>query len=50
MDPEKRTLLKVEIADESSVEETFTILMGDEVEPRRHFIEKHALEVQNLDI
>ncbi|HOV32018.1 MAG TPA: DNA topoisomerase (ATP-hydrolyzing) subunit B [Candidatus Hydrogenedens sp.] len=50
MDAEKRTLLKVEIADESSVEQIFTILMGDEVEPRRHFIEKHALEVQNLDI
>jgi DNA gyrase subunit B len=50
MDAEKRTLLKVEIADESSVEQVFTILMGDEVEPRRHFIEKHALEVQNLDI
>jgi len=50
MDPEKRTLLKVEIADETSVEQIFTVLMGDEVEPRRQFIEKHALEVQNLDI
>lgn len=50
MDPEKRTLLKVQLEDVTGVDEIFTILMGDEVEPRRNFIQQHALEVRNLDV
>ncbi|HEV3026969.1 MAG TPA: DNA topoisomerase (ATP-hydrolyzing) subunit B [Planctomycetota bacterium] len=50
MDPARRTLLKVTIEDAIQAERMFTILMGEEVEPRREFIEKHALEVKNLDI
>ncbi len=50
MDPEKRTLLKVTLEDVPGVDEIFTILMGDEVEPRRNFIQQHALEVRNLDV
>jgi DNA gyrase subunit B len=50
MDPEKRTLLQVRLEDIPGVDEIFTILMGDEVEPRRDFIQQHALEVRNLDV
>jgi len=50
MDPAKRTLLKVTIEDVIQAERMFTVLMGEEVEPRRQFIEKHALEVKFLDI
>ncbi len=50
MDPARRTLLQVRLGDLEETEQVFTILMGDEVEPRRQFIEKNALEVQNLDI
>jgi DNA gyrase subunit B len=50
MDPARRTLLKVTIEDAIQAERMFTILMGEEVEPRREFIEKHALEVKNLDV
>ncbi len=49
MDPEKRTLLQVRMDDAVEADRIFTILMGDEVEPRRLFIEEHAAEVKNLD-
>jgi len=50
LDPAKRKLLRVALEDVAEVEHIFTTLMGDKVEPRRHFIETHALEVKNLDI
>jgi DNA gyrase subunit B len=50
MNPDKRKLLKVVQADAVKADEIFTILMGDEVEPRRKFIEDNALNVTNLDI
>ena len=50
MDPETRTLLKVSINDAIACDETFSVLMGDMVEPRREFISKNAKFVQNLDI
>lgn len=50
MNPETRTLLQVELGDEYSDDRIFSTLMGDVVEPRRNFIQTHALEVQNLDV
>jgi DNA gyrase subunit B len=50
MTPERRTLLQVTIEDSVKADEIFTILMGDAVEPRRAFIQRHALEVRNLDV
>jgi len=50
MDPDVRRLLKVVIEDDVSSDETFTMLMGDQVEPRRDFIEKNAFTVNNLDV
>lgn len=50
LDPEKRVLLKVKLEDAIKADEMFRILMGDKVEPRREFIERHALEVRNLDV
>ncbi len=50
MDPARRTILQVTMEDAIKADELFTILMGDKVDPRREFIQKHAKEVRNLDI
>ena len=50
MDPERRILRRVRIDEAAEADRIFRILMGDQVEPRRNFIEQHALEVQNLDV
>ena len=50
MNPDTRTLLQVKADDHTGADEIFTTLMGDQVEPRRRFIEDHALDVRNLDI
>ena len=50
MNPESRELLRVELGDETDADEIFSRLMGDQVEPRREFIEQNALNVSSLDI
>jgi len=50
LDPENRTLIKIKMDNVSEADDMFRILMGDKVEPRRDFIEKHALDVRDLDV
>ena len=50
MDPEHRTLLQVTMEDAAAADETFALLMGEKVEPRREFIERNAKYVMNLDV
>ena len=50
LDPENRTLIRVTMRDAGAADDMFRVLMGDKVEPRREFIEKHALDVRNLDV
>ena len=50
MNPDARTFLQVRIPDVVEADDAFTKLMGDDVEPRREFIERNALDVQNLDV
>jgi DNA gyrase subunit B len=50
LDPANRTLLQIHMDDASGADDLFRVLMGDQVEPRREFIQKHALDVRNLDV
>ncbi|HEV8290451.1 MAG TPA: DNA topoisomerase IV subunit B, partial [Tepidisphaeraceae bacterium] len=50
LDPSKRVLLRVTLEQASEAEQMFSVLMGEDVERRRQFIEEHALEVKNLDV
>jgi DNA gyrase subunit B len=50
LDPANRTLLKIRMDDLNQADNLFRVLMGDNVEPRREFIEKHALDISNLDV
>ncbi len=50
MDPENRRLLKIEIDDYNEADDTFVLFMGDEVEPRRNYIQEHAKDVEHLDV
>ena len=50
LDPANRTLLRVSMDDAAAADDLFRVLMGEKVEPRREFIERHALDVRNLDV
>jgi DNA gyrase subunit B len=50
LDPTARTLMQIRMDDVGSADDLFRVLMGDQVEPRRDFIQKHALDVRNLDV
>jgi DNA gyrase subunit B len=50
LDPANRTLLQIRMDDVGEADNLFRILMGDQVEPRREFIQKHSLDVRNLDV
>jgi len=50
MNPDARVLLQVQAEDWTQQDELFTTLMGDEVEPRRNFIQKNAMDAKNLDV
>jgi len=50
LDPTARTLMRVRMEDAGAADDLFRVLMGDQVEPRREFIQKHALDVKNLDV
>ena len=50
MNPENRTLLQVQIEDSIEADSVFSVLMGDQVEPRRQFVEENALNARNLDV
>jgi DNA gyrase subunit B len=50
MDPERRTLLRVDIESAMEADRVFSELMGEEVEPRKKFIQSHAAQVRNLDV
>ena len=50
LDPNNRTLLQVTMEDTAAADDLFRVLMGEKVEPRREFIERHALEARNVDV
>ena len=50
LDPDNRTLIKVKMDNAAEADNMFRVLMGDKVEPRRDFIEKHALDIRDLDV